>query len=304
MSNTLLLRIALSANAIFSLASALILLLQPERVFDWLGVGSTLLFRVLGAGLSLFAGGLLYQATRPRLNTWHAVLTSAADLGWVLASGVVLLVFGAVLSPAGAGLIVAVAGLVLVFGLSQFLAAGHAHRTPRPGEYRHCLTVETDSPADRLWPVLGDLGNIQAYMPSLRRSWIQDDQSPAVGVVRACQDRSGHFWEEECTHYSPGQGYAVRFRAEAPEFPFPFRVMRGGWTITDRPAGSRVTVWWELVPKQPWMASLVMPLFAQRTDSGFPAIIKRMTAAANGSPAQQPAQPRARSGPRLVPEPC
>ncbi|QXP85832.1 SRPBCC family protein [Methylococcus sp. Mc7] len=304
MKATLPLRAALTANAVFSLSSALLMLLVPEVVGRWLGIQAPGIFQLLAVGLVVFAAELIYQATRRRIATWRALLASATDFTWVVASIVLLSVFPRLFSPSGDLLVLAVAGAVFVFGAWQLWAAGHTHRTGEGGTYRHCIVVETNAPAQDLWQIVGSLGDIMRYMPSLKRSAVLDGKSPGVGAVRTCEDRAGKRWSEECTAYDPGRSFDVRFRTEAPDFPFPASVMRGGWKIMPSAAGSQVMVWWELTPKPRLLAPLILPLLALNADREFPRIIQRMaaTAVGNAGGAQPPSN--ARVAARLVPTVC
>lgn len=276
------LRLALAANAVFSLSSALFMIFRPVLVGEWLGIQAPLVLQLVGIGLVAFAAELIYQATRQRVATWHALLAAAADFSWVASSIVLLLAFPQLLSPLGNALILAVAGAVFVFGAWQLWAAGRAHRIADSGEYRHCIIVETNAPAEKMWRVVGAIGDIKNYMPSLKRSIVLDGKAPGVGAVRACEDHTGKQWSEECTAFNPGHSFAVRFLSEAPNFPFPAKTMRGGWEVTPSNVGSQVMVWWELTPKSKLLAPVILPALAFQADRDFPRIIQRMTTVAIG----------------------
>lgn len=276
------LRLALASNAAFSLTSALPMIFRPAVVGGWLGINVPLALQIVGVGLVIFAAELIYQATRDRIVSWRALLVSVADFSWVIGSIILLFALPQLFSPAGTTLVLAVAGTVLIFGAWQLWAAGRAHRIGENGEYRHCIIVETNAPAERLWRVVGNIGDIKSYMQSLRRSLVLEGKAPGVGAVRFCEDRSGKQWSEECTEFTPGRSFSVRFLSEAPNFPFPAKTMRGGWEVTPITAGSRVMVWWELTPKSKLLAPVILPLLAFQADRDFPKIVRRMTAAALG----------------------
>lgn len=276
------LRLALASNAAFSLTSALLMIFHPALVGEWLGINAPLVLQSVGAGLVIFAADLIYQATRYRVVTWRALLASSADFSWVIGSIILLFALPQLFSPAGITLVLAVAGAVLVFGTWQLWAAGRAHSIGETGEYRHCIIVETNAPAEKLWRVVGNIGDIKFYMQSLTRSLVLEGKVPGVGAVRFCEDRSGKQWSEECTEFNPGRSFSVRFLSEARNFPFPAKTMRGGWEVTPITVGSRVMVWWELTPKSKLLAPVILPLLAFQADRDFPKIVRRMTAAALG----------------------
>jgi hypothetical protein len=280
--NTRPLRAALIANAVFSLASAALLILFPALVGNWLGVHYPPLLIAIGAGLVVFAADLLHQASRPRMASWRALYASAADFAWVAGSLLLVIVLPGLLSSGGVALVLAIAVVVLVFGCWQLAAAGRLHRLPDGRHYRHCLMVRADAPADAMWRVIGDLGNIARHMPSLRRSVLRGEVASGPGAVRECEDLRGRRWGEECTTYREGQRFDVRFLCDEPGFPFPASTMNGGWAVQPDGNGSIITVWWELAPKPRLLAPLLLPLLAWQVDRDFPKVIAAMANAANG----------------------
>jgi ribosome-associated toxin RatA of RatAB toxin-antitoxin module len=273
------LRLALMANAVFSFSTALLMFFNPVLVGEWLGIQTPQILQIMGIGLAIFASELIYQARSQRVATWRALLASAADFLWVVGSIVLLLAVPQLL-PLGSVLVLAVAGAVFIFGSWQLWAAGHAHQTGAGGDYRHCIIVETNVSAQKLWEVVGNIGEIENYMPSLKHSFVLEGKAPSVGAIRVCENRAGQQWSEECTEFNPGRSFAVRFRSEAANFPFPAKTMRGGWEVISSDAGSQVMVWWELKLHNKLLAPLILPLLAFQVDRDFPKIVHRMAATA------------------------
>jgi hypothetical protein len=278
------LRWALLSNATFSVTTAVLLLAFPAVVGEWLGVHAPLVYRLIGAGLLLFALDLIHQATRPRMATWRALLASAGDFSWVVGSAALLLTASHVFSAQGVALLGGVAAIVFCLGLWQWRMIAAIYRAPgsQQGTYRLCLIVEVNAPPDAMWRVISDLGSIRRYTPALTSSQLEGE--PGVGAVRTCTDRAGKRWTEECIEFDGrARNFTVRFRAEAPDFPFPVKTMLGGWAVQSSAAGSQVMVWWELTLKGGLPPSVLLPLFALRTDRDFPRVILRMGEAARSS---------------------
>lgn len=302
------LRWALLSNAAFSFTSAVVLVAFPATVGKWLGVEALLVYRLIGAGLLLFAFDLIHQASRPRVATWRALLASAGDFSWVLGSVVLLLTAPQIFSPRGLALVGGVAAIVFGFGLWRWRTIAAVYRTPgaRQGTYRLCLIVEVNAPPQALWRVISDLGGILRSMPALTSSQLEGE--PGVGAVRTCTDRDGKRWSEECIEFDGNaRTFTVRFLAEAPDFPFPVKTMRGGWAVQPSGAGSQVMVWWELMPKAGLPVPVLLPLFALRADRDLLQVIRRMgEAACGGCPAAGVDTTPRRSAivARLLPQPC
>ena len=276
MNTTCPLRTALFANAVFSAACALLLLIWPAFVGDLLGIQTPLILRLLGFGLLIFSVDLVHQAMRPRLVTWRALYASVGDFLWVIGSVLGLLLFPGLFSVTGVVVALAVAGVVLAFGVWQVWGIDLTHRAGNSTLHRHCLVVRTEAPAAAMWDVIKRMGDIQNYAPSLVRSEILDGKVPGVGVVRRCADQSGRCWTEECVDFDPGHSFTVRFVSEAPDFPFPVSTMIGGWKVMSAGAGSDVMVWWEIAPKPRFLAPVLLPVMAFSADRDFVGVIRRM----------------------------
>lgn len=287
MNHTRPLRYALLANAVFSASCGLLMLSQHVFVETLLGIQASWLLRSLGFGLLLFAVDLVHQATRPRLATWRALYASIGDFLWVIISAVGLLLFSHLFSLAGVWAILIVAGIVLVFGCWQIWGIDCAHRANDPTLYRHCLIVRTEAPATAMWDVIGRMGDIKNYAPSLVSSEILDNKLPGVGAVRCCTDRSDRCWTEECIEFEPGHSFTVRFAAEAPDFPFPASMMLGGWKVMSVGTGSEVMVWWELAPKPRFLTPILLPILGFRADRDFVKVIRLMADDALGRKHQE-----------------
>jgi Polyketide cyclase / dehydrase and lipid transport len=303
MTTTVSLQLALAANALFSISCAALMLLRPSLVSSWLGVQFPLILQAIGIGLLFFAVDLLHQATRRRIVTWRALYASAADFLWVIGTFTLLGLFPNVLSHSGNRLVISVAVTVLIFGVWQVWAIEKAHKLQNTGEYRHCILVETNAPAEAMWRVVSRLGGIKDYMPSLKSSVVLDGRTPGIGAVRMCEDRTGKQWSEQCTEFNV-RSFTVRFLSEAPDFPFPAKTMHGGWEVIPTDRGSQVMVWWELLPKKRLLAPLILPLLAFQADRNFPKVIQRMAAAALGHTSEAANQPSPRAIARLLPNFC
>jgi hypothetical protein len=278
------LRWALLSNATFSATSAVLLLAFPAMVGEWLGVEASLVYRLIGAGLLLYALDLIHQATRPRMATWHALVASVGDFAWVVGSAALLITAPHIFSAQGLTLVGGVAGVVFVFGLWQWRMIAAVYRAPgsQQGRYRLCLIVEVNAPPEAMWRLISDLGSIWRYTPAVTTSQLEGE--PGVGAVRTCTDRAGKRWAEQCIEFDGhARNFTVRFLAEAPDFPFPVKTMRGGWAVQSSLTGSQVMVWWELTLKRGLPPSVLLPLFALRADRDFPQIILRMGEAARSS---------------------
>lgn len=279
-----LLRASLLGNAVFSATTGAALTLVPVEVAELAGLDAPAALRLLGTGLLAFAGLVAWVGTRARLRALPAVLISFADLMWVAVSVALVLVAPPLILAGGSLSVLLVALAVLGFGVGQLLGVRRLLREthPRLGAWHHCLSVDVDVPPDAMWKVVSDLGAISRFVPALVRSDLVANVRPSEGAVRACADTSGRQWKEVCTSFEPhAHQLRLRFRTEADDFPYPMRVMHGGWEVASRGEGSRVTVWWSVTPTMPLLSWLLVAIMGHRLDAAFPSVVERMAAHAN-----------------------
>ena len=113
------LRTILSANAIFSSTSGIIMTLSASSLARFMGIINATQVLIVGINLLVFAGFLLWLAKRPsppKALVWSVVV---GDLLWVLLSGIGLAMVPHQLSRAGEFLILLVAAIVAGFAMAQ-----------------------------------------------------------------------------------------------------------------------------------------------------------------------------------------
>jgi hypothetical protein len=117
---TRLLRTALRTNAAFSALSALVLLAGDGLVAALLGAYHALAaIHLVGVGVGLFAGFVLWVATRDPLPPATARAVIAADLLWVIASWAAIAAGWT--SGQGSWLVGIVADIVLLIAIAQIV---------------------------------------------------------------------------------------------------------------------------------------------------------------------------------------
>ncbi len=278
------LKSALLFNAVFSTLSGLTFILFSRFVADLIGIGTPIVYQILGVGLLGFAGCLVWTATRTPINTFHAMLISLADFLWVFGTVVVISVAFSALNSAGILAMLIVAAIVLFFGLNQLRGIGQVYAVPgKIDTHQLCITIDTPEPANKMWSIVADLVNIKAYSPDLATVILRNDAEPGVDAVRQCTDNRGKTWAEHCTRYDQeARIFDVKFLADEPGFPFPFATMEGGWHIVPKGSGSTVNIWFEVTPKYRVAQPIILALMSKDLARNFGHVVARMAAAARG----------------------
>lgn len=268
-----LLRGALGANALFSLASGATFLADATPIGAAVGLPA-LWVQAIGASLLGFAALVAATALR-RVDGRAVVAISLGDFGWVLGSALFVAIHHASMSEVGLAGTAAVAALVGLFGGLQVAGLLRHYRTPaghaRPA--RHCVSMRVDADPEALWRRVVDLGAIADHHDGLASSTFEDG-------VRTCVDHDDNRWSEALeSRDDTARRLTLRFLADAPGFPFPATEMVGGWTVTPEDDGARVRVWWELTPKAGALGLLGLALGAPSLDAAIAGTVRSMAGA-------------------------
>ncbi|MCU0498810.1 MAG: SRPBCC family protein [Anaerolineae bacterium] len=285
---TITLKTALLANALFSILSGLMLILFSDAVRSLIGIGELILYQFVGVGLLGFASIVIWTATRNPINTFLAMMISLADFLWVIGTLLVILGVFSLLQPLGMLILLGVGAIVLFFGVRQLQGIQEVYTiSGDPNTQRLCVAVVTPASADQLWPMIADLPSIQRYSPNLTQVILRNQAESGVDAIRQCTDVRGKTWAEHCQRYDHQMRRVdFKFLADEPGFPYPFKTMLGGWQVTPNPngTGSTVTIWFEVTPKYRAAHPIILAFLARNFARSFGELVARMTAAANGQP--------------------
>jgi len=87
--------------------------------------------------------------------------------------------------------------------------------------------VEIRAPADRVWAVLADFGEVQQWAPYMRKSYLIGDRASGVGMRRGMRHAWGFRFEEEVTQWHEGKGFAF----DVLKAPFPMKNVKEVWVL-------------------------------------------------------------------------
>ncbi len=121
MNKSKLLRPALWANAVFSGATGVAMLVAGGPIAALIGIETVAILTVIGVGLILFSADLIHQATRESISTQRALAASVADIGWVAGSVVLLAGWHSAFTATGIALVIGVAVVVEAFATMQLV---------------------------------------------------------------------------------------------------------------------------------------------------------------------------------------
>lgn len=108
---------ALLGNGIFSLCSALVLILFKNRFAIWFGLDKSLAFLLVGLGLLYFSYTIYKELKNPNSKAVRFIIIQ--DFVWVLASIIILVFKPFGITALGHQIIAGVALVVFIFGIGQ-----------------------------------------------------------------------------------------------------------------------------------------------------------------------------------------
>lgn len=238
------LRWALLANAGVSAISAMACLLAADAVASAIFAPGLSLFGLsaqdmvfeLGILLLAFAGGVALIATRRLLRRGWVWAVIAADVLWVLDSGLLLVLFPEALTPMGFGIVAACAGLVAVLAIDQLIGLAMLYQgeseiiVTRSGD-RMTMTagLKTSATPARVWQVMSDQEGYADVADNIGRVEIVEGRG--AGMIRQCSDNDGRSWRETCTLWDEGRAFAFRVHTEAADYPYPIAELSGTWSL-------------------------------------------------------------------------
>jgi uncharacterized membrane protein len=87
--------------------------------------------------------------------------------------------------------------------------------------------VEIGAPADRVWEVLADFGNVAGWAPYMRSSHLIGDRHSGIGMRRGMRHAWGFRFEEVVTQWHEGKGFAF----DVLKAPFPMKDVKEVWVL-------------------------------------------------------------------------
>jgi uncharacterized protein YndB with AHSA1/START domain len=285
---------AMSINALFSAATGVVLLAGGWTLDGPLGVPTWILAGV-GAALVAFSGTLLWLLATPRHLRKGARLVVAADLAWVAAAGVILILTPSVLSPVGRWVLADLSAVVAAIAVAQAVGLRRLGPDPVTGAAPVSLLVQRtiDAPADQVWAAVADAGGYHRFATGITDTTV--DGPTGEGMIRVCTDDRGGQWAERCTLWEEGLRY--RMTVDTSSYPAHYRMLlqefAQTWTIQPTPDGTRVTLAFDGSVKLGIIGRLAIRILGnpRRLGGILEAYDRELTAAATAAPRRTSSTP-------------
>ena len=251
MTNSTTARLFLGLNALFSLICGLALLIVPgmiEKIMFVVPSGWTSLILLgLGVGLLVFSLDLAMMATNRFVKRFEVNLIVFADIGWIIASAVLIGWFAQGLLPAGIILVKIVAAIVALFAIGQFFG-GRKILPPAPqisfrakdGDLIARVTRKVNAAVPDVWKIMQDHPGYADVASNLTK--VEVLSGDGLGMKRKCYGPKGESWQETCDHYVKDKAFGFRIHTDAPDYPYPFVELKGLWSVEPSGSGSEFAI--------------------------------------------------------------
>ncbi|MCY6381157.1 SRPBCC family protein [Hoeflea prorocentri] len=268
-------RLALAANGVFSLLSGAACLLAPGAIATLvlsepdaaLRLAAPVLVMELGIGLILFAGLVFWAASRPMIGRKTVWTITVLDGLWVLASIDLMIFMPDLFSTAGFWAVSGIAVLVAVFAIEQAIGLSVLYQGSNRVEARFTgrklhmtATGTTKAAPDRVWSVMSDQEAYADVADNISR--VEVLSGAGADLRRRCYDKKGRGWNETCTMWEQGKGFAFRVHTEAEDYPYPFAELSGVWTLSPVTGGTEIRMVFDVTAKPGFLNGLMLKMAA------------------------------------------
>lgn len=114
------LKTAMRSNAYFSGLAALAFILAANPIANFIGLESSTILLIVGAGLVIWAAELFFGTRNDEINQKFAQFIIAGDLLWVLGSAILFFSPSIPLTTAGKWFVAIQADIILLFAVWQY----------------------------------------------------------------------------------------------------------------------------------------------------------------------------------------
>lgn len=273
MSATTIARVFLALNAAFSLSTGLGLIVLPGDVAQMLFLAPAgwkpVLLSLLGVGLIVFAFSLVLMAGNRFVTKQQVMWIVYADLGWLLASGALVVLERQAFSNSGMVAIGIVAACVAFFAAGQFAGP----RNIRPPESQASVHSKNgiliarveravDASAEKVWKVMTDHPGYADVARNISRVEVLSGEG--IGMKRRCFGPKGENWTETCDLFEEGRSFGFKIHTEAPDYPYPISELQGRWSVEAAGSGSLSSIDIEAKPKGGFLSRALFSSVAKR----------------------------------------
>lgn len=120
-----------------------------------------------------------------------------------------------------------------------------------------------NAPLDLVWDVITDHALYAEVAPNL--ATVEVVEGEGSSLVRRCVDTDSNEWTESCTHWRPGESFAVAVDVESSGFHRRlFTRFDGEWAVEEGPNGITITIRFRYEPRYGPLGKLISWYFATR----------------------------------------
>lgn len=219
---------ALSANALFSGLSGIILIIVNQHVAYLFETNNNTVFWITGLVLIFFSVTIIYEIKRQKPSGVLSIIVQ--DFLWVTGSVILLIFQPFEISTTGNSITAVVALIVLFMGIIQAKALARTDESIAKGSKQLRFERTVEAPRENVWKVISDVANYHKAAPNIDSVKILSGEGR--GMVRRCSHGKDS-WTETCSAWIKQKKYSFEVNTAAPDYPYPFKRLAGTWEIEE-----------------------------------------------------------------------
>ena len=247
---------ATKLNAISTLISGLGILIFSNQLSTIFEITSNTAFLIVGGVITFFSLTMFVEIKKQRPIAILWIITQ--DLMFTLGSIYVLIFRPFEISDTGYLFIGLFLIPIIFFILYQSI--GLSGIDSKKGSNLKFLSFKRRVNANKseVWKVISDVGNYHEVAPNIDNSQIISGKD--VGMIRSCSHNKDR-WTETCTLWVEEEEYSFEVDTAAPDYPYPFKVLRGNWQVIKiREDESEIRMNFEFEYNMPYQKLLLHPI--------------------------------------------
>jgi ribosome-associated toxin RatA of RatAB toxin-antitoxin module len=221
-------RKATTLNAVATFSSGIAIVLFSKQLASIFEISSTTPFWVVGGVIAFFSLTMVVEIKKQRALALLWII--AQDLMFTLASVFVLIVRPFEISDTGYWFIGLFLIPIIFFIVYQSIGLSRIDAKKGTNSKLMSFKRSMNAPKSKVWEAISDVGNYHKVAPNIEGSEILSGEK--VGMVRACSHGKDS-WTETCSLWEEEKEYSFEVDTTAPDYPFPFKTLRGNWQVRE-----------------------------------------------------------------------
>jgi len=244
-------------NAVSTFISGLGILIFSNKLAGIFETSTNAPFLVVGGVITFFSLTMVVEIKKQRALALLWIITQ--DFMFTMASIYVLIFRPFDISSTGYLLIGLFLIPIIFFIIYQSVGLYRIDSKKGTSVKRMSFKRKVKANKSKVWEAISDVGNYHKVAPNIDNVEIISGKKEA-GMVRSCSHGKDS-WTETCSLWEEEKEYAFEVDTSAPDYPYPFKTLRGNWQVEEAGKGeTEITMNFEFEYKKSFQNILLHPI--------------------------------------------